>query len=151
MKRKVNFKVGAFWAMILGVLLLAPALSQGKDRIEEYKQFRTKIVKQLKLSADKEKAFIAVGDKYAAERQQDIAALKKAQEDLQAALAAPKPDETKIKGLVAAFINGQDKLFNSFKNQRSEELALLSPVEQGKLLMAMSNWRHEMMKERQKK
>jgi len=151
MKRKVNFKIGAFWAIILGVLLLAPALSQSKDKGEEYKKFRTQVLKQLKLPADKEKAFVAVGDKYAADRQQDVAALKKTQEDLQAALAAPKPDEAKLKGLIAALTSDQDKLFASFKKQRDEELALLSPVEQGKYLMAMSQWRREMMKEHKKK
>lgn len=88
---------------------------------------------------------MAVDDKFAAERQKIIAGLKQSQKDLQGALAAAKPDEAKIKDLVGTLTAGQDKLFASFKNQRDEELALLSPVDQGRYLLAMSQWRKEMM------
>ena len=49
------------------------------------------------------------------------------------------------KGKLCALIEGQDNLFASFRNQRNDELALLTPVEQGMYLLAMSRWRHEMM------
>jgi hypothetical protein len=88
---------------------------------------------------------MAVDDKYAAERQKIIADLKQSQKDLQGALAAAKPEEARVKDLVSALTAGQDKLFASFKDQRDEELALLSPVDQGKYLLAMSQWRHKMM------
>ena len=62
-----------------------------------------------------------------------------------AALAAPTPDEAKIKAAVAAYIDAQTKLFNSFKSQLDEELAQLSPVQQGKYLIAMEKWRQQCM------
>lgn len=145
MKEKVNFKLGAFCA-ILGVLLLFPAFGQAKEKMEgQLKELKEQILKKMKLAPDKEKAFMAVDDKYAADRQGIIADLKKSQGELKTALATDKPDEGKIKDLVSAITGGQDKLFASFKNQRDEELALLSPVEQGKYLLAMTTWRHEMM------
>ena len=131
---------------ILCAVLVVPALAQAKGEMEGHlKELKGQILKQMKLAPDKEKAFMAVDDKYAAERQKIIADLKKSQEDLRTALAAAKPDEAKVKDLVSALTAGQDKLFASFKSQRDEELALLSPVDQGKYLLAMSQWRHEMM------
>ena len=145
MNGKFNFKLGALCA-ILGVLLLVPVLVQAKGEMEgQLKEMKGQILKQLQLAPDKEKAFMAVDDIYAAERQKIIDGLKQSQKDLQAALAAAKPDEAKINDLVCALTAGQDKLFASFKNQRDEELALLSPVYQGKYLLAMSQWSHGMM------
>jgi hypothetical protein len=145
MKGKFNFKLGVLCA-VLSVLLVAPALVQAKAGTEgQLKELKVKIVKQLKLAPDKEKAFMEVDDKYAAERQKIIAELKKSQGDLKTALAEAKPDEAKVKDLVSAVTAGQDKLFASFKDQRDEELALLNPVEQGKYLLAMSQWRDKMM------
>jgi len=145
MKGKFNFKLGALCA-ILGVLLLIPALGLAKEKWEgQLKELKGQILKKMKLAPDKEKAFMAVDDKYAAARQELIAGLKKSQGELKTALAADKPDEAKIKDLVSAITAGQDKLFASFKDQRDEELALLSPVEQGKYLLAMTNWRQKMM------
>ncbi len=60
--------------------------------------------------------------------------------DLEKALAAPKPDEARIKELVAAVIQGHDQLFQSLKEQRQAEMALLTPVQQGKFIMALRKW-----------
>jgi len=145
MKGKANFKVGALCA-VLGLLLLVPAVGQAKGKMDgQLKEMKGQILKQMKLAPDKEKAFMAVDDKYAAERKGIIADLKKSQGDLKTALAAAKPDEAKVKDMVSALTAGQDKLFASFKNQRDEELALLSPVEQGQYLLALTSWRHKMM------
>ncbi len=145
MKSKFNFKVKVLCA-ILGVVLAVPVLAQAKEDVEGHlKELKVKILKEMKLAPDKEKAFMAVDDKYAAERKQIIADLKKSQGELKTALAEAKPDEAKVKDLVSAITSGQDKLFDSFKSQRDEELAQLTPVEQGKYLLAMSNWRHQMM------
>ncbi|MFA5183544.1 MAG: hypothetical protein WC405_19725 [Syntrophales bacterium] len=145
MKGKVNFKLGLLWA-ILAVALVVPALVQAKGEMEsQLKEMKADILKKMKVAPDKEKAFMAVDEKYAAERQKIIADLKKSQGDLKTALAEAKPDEAKVKDLVSALTAGQDKLFTSFKNQRDEELALFSPVDQGKYMMAMSDWRHKMM------
>jgi hypothetical protein len=113
---------------------------------DHFRQLRMKMIKGMKLPPDKEKALLAVEDKYVAQRRAAIDKMKKAHKDLQAALAATKPDETKVKGLVDTLLSGQDELFNSFKSQRDEEMALLTPVEQGKYLLMMSKMRHEIMK-----
>jgi hypothetical protein len=125
MKGKFNVKLAALCA-ILSVMLIAPALVQAKDEKGEeyYKEHKAQIIKQLKLAPDKEKTVLAVEDKYSAKRQELIAGLKKSTEELQGALKVGTPDEAKIKELVTALTTGQDSLFNSFKSQRDEEMAL---------------------------
>jgi hypothetical protein len=152
MKGKFNFKLVALCA-ILSAMLVMPALGQVKVKGEEgaRKEQKDQMVKEMKLAPEKEKAMLAVGAKYAEERKAIIAGVKKANEDLRAALAAAKPDEAKIKELVSALTAGQDKMFASFKNQRDEELALMTPAEQGKYLLVMGQWRQKMMDKRTKK
>ncbi len=151
MKGMFNFKLAALCA-ILSAALVVPVWAQGKGNVAEgFKQERIQMIKQLKLAPDKEKALIGVEEKYVAPRKEIIAGLKKSRDELNAALAAPTPDETKIKDLVSAITSGQDKLFDSFKSQRNEEMGLLSPVEQGKYLAAMETWRHGMMKPKKAK
>ena len=146
MKGRFNFKLAALCA-ILSAMLVAPALGQSKaDPEQKFKQYRMQMIKQLKLAPDKEKAVLAVDEKYASQRQELVNSLKKTKEDLQTALAAPNPDEAKVKGLVSTLTGGMDSLFNSFKSQREEELALMSPVEQGKYLLMLGKMREEMMK-----
>ncbi len=151
MKGKFNFKLGALCA-ILSAMLLIPALGQAKE--EEgaaYKKQKGQMIKELKLAPEKEKAILAVEDKYAAERKEIIAGVKKANDDLQAAVAAANPDEAKLKELVSALTAGQDKMFASFKNQRDEELALMTPAEQAKYLLILGKWRQKMMDKRHQK
>ena len=151
MKRIFNFKLAALCA-ILSAALVVPAWAQGKDNVAEgFKKERIQMIDQLKLAPDKEKALIGVEEKYVAPRKEIIAGLKKTRDDLNAALAVPTPDEAKIKDLVSAITSGQDKLFDSFKSQRNEELGMLTPVEQGKYLAAMEKWRHGMMKPKKEK
>ena len=146
MKGKLNFKLAVLCA-ILSAGLVAPAVGQVKDEaMERFKQRRIQIIKQLKLAPDKEKAALAVEDKYSSQRPAITAALNKNQGELREALALPKPDEAKVKELVSAVTGGMDALFNSFKSQREEEMALMNPIEQGKYLIEMSKWREEMFK-----
>ncbi len=146
MKRMFNFKLAALCA-ILSAALVVPAFAQEKkDVAEGFKQERAQMIKGLKLAPDKEKALLGVEEKYVPPRKEIIAGLKKDRDGLNAALAAPTPDEAKIKDEVSAITSGQDKLFDSFKSQRNEEMGLLSPLEQGKYLAAMEKWRHGMMK-----
>ena len=146
MKGKVNFKLGALCA-ILGAMLLMPALGQAKEKAGAgYKAQKDQMIKELKLAPEKEKAMLAVEDKYAAERKTIIAGVKKANDDLQAAMATAKPDEAKLKELVSALTTDTDKFSASFRNQRDEELALMTPVEQAKYLLVMGQWRQKMMK-----
>ncbi len=145
MKGKFNFKLGALCA-IIGAMLLIPALGQAKeDEGAAYKKQRGQMIKELKLAHEKEKAVLAVEDKYVAERKEIIAGVKKANEDLQAAVAAANPDEAKLKQLVSALTAGQDKLFASFKNQRDDELSLMTPVQQARYFLLLGKWRQKMM------
>ena len=64
---------------------------------------------------------------------------------MQAVLAAAKPDEAKVKEAVSAFVGAQTKLFSSFRSELDEELALMSPLQQGKYLVAMEKWRQQCM------
>jgi Spy/CpxP family protein refolding chaperone len=151
MKGKFSFKLGALCA-ILSAMLLMPVLGQAKEKgAAGYKAQKAQILKDLKLAPEKEKAILAVDDKYAAERKEIIAGVKQANEDLQAALAAPNPDEAKLKELVSALTTGQDKIFASYKNQRDEELSLMTPAEQAKYLIILGQWREKMMEKRKQK
>jgi hypothetical protein len=151
MKGKFNFKLAALCA-IISAMLVMPALGQTKEKAgARHQAQKDQIIKELKLAPEKEKAMLAVEDKYEKERQGIIAGVKKANEDLQAAVAAANPDEAKLKELVSALTAGQDKLFASFKNQRDEELALMTPAEQAKYLIVLGQWRQKMMEKRKKK
>jgi Spy/CpxP family protein refolding chaperone len=133
MKGKFNFKLGALCA-ILSTMLVMPALGQVKEKGEAgYKAQKAQMIKELKLAPEKEKAILAVEDKYARERKEIVDGVKKANVDLQAALAAATPDEAKLKELISALNAGQDKMF-AFKNQRDEELNM-TPVERWHLMI----------------
>ena len=145
MKGKFNFKLGALCA-ILSAMLLMPALGQAKgEEAAVQKDKKDQMIKELKLAPEKEKAVLAVADKYAKERKDIVASLRKANDDLQVALKAANPDEAKLKELVSALTAGQDKMFASFKNQRDEELALMTPAEQANYMMILGQWRQKMM------
>jgi hypothetical protein len=148
MKGKLIFKLGAL-STILSVLLVFPALGQTGQTNEELgkqlKDYKGQTLKEMKIAPDKEKALMAVEDKYSIMRGDIVDSSTKAWNDLQAALAAPSPDEAKVKGAVAAYIDTQAKLFQSFRSQLDDELALMSPVQQGKYLVAMEKWRQQCM------
>jgi hypothetical protein len=148
MKGRLIFKLGALFT-ILSVLLVVPALGQTAQTNEELgkqlKDYKSQSLKAMKIAPDKEKALMEVEDKYSLMRGEIAETSKKAWDNLQAALAAPKPDEAKLKEAVAAYIDGQAKLFQSFRKQLEEELALMTPIQQGKYLVAMEKWREQCM------
>jgi Spy/CpxP family protein refolding chaperone len=151
MSRKFNVKLVAL-CIVLSAMLVVPALGQGKEEAGvNYKGQVTKILKGLKLAPEKEKALLAVEDKYTKERKEIFTAVKKAHAELQAAAAAANPDEAKLKELVSALTTNQDKMFGLFKNQRDEELALMTPLEQAKYLIALGQWRQKMKDKRGQK
>jgi hypothetical protein len=151
MSRKFNVKLVALCTLVSAMLLM-PALGQAKgEEAAVHKAKKDQMIKELKLAPEKEKAVLAVEDKYARERETIIAGVKKANDDLQAALAAGTPDEAKLKELVSALTAGQDKMFASFKNQRDEELALMTPAEQANYLIILGQWRQKMMDKRDQK
>lgn len=140
------------WAIWLGLLLvvtlLAPGLVQAKEEGvgSDFKMQCEKLIKELNLAPDKAKEFLAVGGRYDQSRKGIIEGLKKDQGELEEALAAPQPDEGKIKALVGAVTGEQEKFFETFKAQRQEEMALLTPIQQGKFLVALRKWHQEMGK-----
>ena len=151
MKGKAHF-LSVVISLILTSLFLIPALGQATEEEEaRYKAQNDQMIKELKLAPAKEKAILAVEDKYARERKEIMAGVQKAHDDLQAALAAANPDEAKLRELVSALIAGQDKMFTSFKNQRDEELSLMTPAEQAKYLIVQGQWREKMMDKRNQK
>jgi Spy/CpxP family protein refolding chaperone len=136
MKGKVNFKIVAL-CVILSAMLLIPTLVQAKDSEEQFKERRMQMILGLKLAPDKEKAMLGVEDKYAKDREEIVTDMRKANADLEEALKAANPDKAKIKELASAITAGQNKMFASFKSQRDEEMALMTPVEQGKYLLQL--------------
>jgi Spy/CpxP family protein refolding chaperone len=144
MKGKLIFKLGAL-STILSCLLIIPALGQsvGDEMGQKLCAFKAQTFKELKIAPDKEKAMSAMEEKCVATRQEIMARIKKCKDDLQAALAAANPDEAKVKALVTAFNAAQVELFNSYKKELDDELAQMTPLQQGKYLMALERWRVE--------
>jgi Spy/CpxP family protein refolding chaperone len=144
------------WLRGLGVLLVAallsPALAQPKKEGEGSHLGipREKLIIELNLSPDKAQEFLAVGGKYDQTRQEVIERIKKNEYELEKELKAPQCDEGKINKLVTAIISDHDVLFETFKAQRQEEMALLTPVQRGKFLLALKKW-HEEMAQKEKK
>lgn len=112
---------------------------------------RENLAQELHLTPEKAKEFQAVGDKYAQSRMAIIDRIKKNEGELGKSLAAPKPDAAKIKDLAAAISADHGNLFETFKAQRQEELRLLTPVQQGKFIMALKRWHEEMCQQYEKK
>jgi hypothetical protein len=148
MKGKLIFKLGIL-TIILSFLLVIPALGQTGQTNEalgkQLKDYKAQILKDLKIAPDKEKSLTAVEEKYSEMRGGIVDSSKQAWDNLQAALAAAKPDDAKTKEAVAAYVDTQAKLFQSFRKQLDEELAQMSPVQQGKYLVAMEKWRQQCM------
>lgn len=143
MKRKADFRLRCL-GLLLVAALMSPSLGQAQEKREgSYSELQQRLVKELNLTPDKAKEFQAVGGKYEQSRAEIIGKIDKNDSELEKALAAPQPDEGKINELVAAAISGQDQLFATFKDQRQEEMALLTPVQRGKFLVALRKWHHE--------
>jgi len=152
MKRKRDI-----WLMglmlILTAALLAPGLALAKEEGKDHQWGveREKLAKDLGLSPEKTKEFLAVGEKYDKSRKELFDLLKKNEGDLEKVMAEPKPNEAKVKELVDALAAGHDNLVASFKAQRQAEMALLTPVQQGRFLLALKKWHEEMCARYQKK
>lgn len=148
MKGKHIFKLAAL-STILSVLLVVPALGQTGQTNEELgkqlKDYKAQMLKELKVTPEKEKALMAVEDKYSLMRGEIVEKSKQTWDGLQAALATPNPDDAKVKAAVAAYVDGQANLFKTFRTQLEEELALMNPIQQGKYLIAMEKWRQQCM------
>jgi Spy/CpxP family protein refolding chaperone len=143
-----KFSLGFVALSIIGgalFLFLLTSLnpSQAKEGGWEGLKTKIKITKELhdlKLAPAKEAAVLALEQKYANERQDLMSAFRKYREELKAALAAAPPDEAKIQDLVQAANAAQDKLLTSFKMERDEAMALMTPFQQGQFLLILGNW-----------
>jgi Spy/CpxP family protein refolding chaperone len=143
MKRNMDFRLVGL-GLLLVAALLAPRLGQAQEKREgSYSELQQRLIKELNLTPEKAKEFQAVGEKYDRNRVEIIGRIEKNEGELEKALAAPQPDAAKINELVAAAIAGQDQLFATFKAQRQEEMALLTPVQKGQFLMALRKWHQE--------
>jgi Spy/CpxP family protein refolding chaperone len=150
MKAPRNIRFLVPWIMGVALFLLpslhmAQAKGGGWGRVQEQMKIM-KDLNKLKLGPEKEAALLALNQKYAKERQAITAGLKKNRGALQAALAAAPPEEEKIKGLVQAANAAQDRLLTSFKMERDEAMALMTPIQQAQFILVMNNWYQEMMK-----
>jgi Spy/CpxP family protein refolding chaperone len=148
MRREMGFslrQVGLF--VVVALLALGPGQVWGDPGAGYLKMEQETLCKDLGLTPEQSKAFQAIGDTFDKNREAIVADLENKENDLERALAAPKPDEQKIKGLVAEITLGHDQLFQSLKAQRQEEMALLSPLQQGKFVMALKKW-HEGKREK---
>ncbi len=99
MSRRFNFKLVALCAVVSAMLVM-PALGQVKgEAAANYKAQKTQIIKELKLTPEKEKAVLAVEDKYAKERKEIVDGVKKANEDLQAAVGGSQARRSEAQGI----------------------------------------------------
>jgi hypothetical protein len=145
MKGKLFFKLVVL-ATIMSLLLVVPVLGQTNEELgKQLKEYKAHTYADMKLDPKLIKKLDAVEDKYSEMRGKLVDASKKAWDNLQAALAATKPDKAKIKGLVKDYIAAQGDLFASFRKELDDELALMSPIQQGRYLVAMEKWRQKCM------
>jgi Spy/CpxP family protein refolding chaperone len=151
MKRTFNFRL---WMLVMtvGAALVLPAAGLAKEKMEgmHHQEWKARLAKELKLTPEAEKKFMAVAEKYDKSRKDIFEELKKSQGELQNALAAAKPDEAKVKDLVKNITASQDKLLSTFKEERDAEMALLSPMDQGSYLQILHKWRQEMYEKHMK-
>jgi Spy/CpxP family protein refolding chaperone len=145
MKGKLMFKLVVL-STIFSLLLVVPVLGQTNEELgKQLKEYKAQTYAELKIDPKQTKKLTALEDKYSAMRGKLVDDSKKAWDDLQAALAAAKPDNAKLKALVKAYIAAQGDLFASFRKELDEELAQMTPVQQGKYLVAMEKWRQKCM------
>ncbi len=130
---------------VMALLALGPGRANGESRGGYAGLERETLVKELGLTAEQTTAFQAIGDKFDQSRVGITQEIKNKESDLEKALSAATPDEAKIKELVTAITRGHDQLFQTLKAQRQEEMALLTPVQQGKFILALKKW-HEGMR-----
>jgi hypothetical protein len=145
MKRKLMFKLVVFSA-ILSLLIVVPVLGQTDEELgKQLKEYKTQTFGEMKFDQNQIKKLTAIEDKYSERRGKIVDTSKKAWDELQAALAAPQPDNGKVKGLVKAYLAAQADLFSSFRKELDEELAQMTPIQQGQYLVAMEKWRQKCM------
>jgi hypothetical protein len=130
--------------LLLGLWLPGSGQAQRADAVNCAEQ-REQLLKDLNISPDRSKAFMSVGAHWDQVREDLVKEIKKNETDLETALGAPQPDDTKINHLVSSLIAEHDELFETFKSQRREEMALLTILQRGKFLLALKKWHERQM------
>lgn len=144
------------WSMWLGLLLVAALLAPAavpaaQDPESAYEMQRERLCRDLNLSPERSKEFKGVEDKFRQSRNDIVDRMQENEAELEKALAAPQPEEGKIKQLVDAITADHGKLLDSFRAQRQEEMALLTPVQQGQFIICLRKWHTEVREKYQKK
>jgi Spy/CpxP family protein refolding chaperone len=129
-------------SVLVGTSSLAPAKEEGKS---DSQTLRAHLLTTLNLSGYNEKKFIGVEEKYDRVRQEALERMQKSEESLEKLLSGDKPDEVKLKELTTAITADQDVLVNTYKARRDEILALLTPAQQGKYLLATLKWQQKLL------
>ena len=137
--------IGAGLLLLMALLALGPGPASGDPREGYASMEREALIKDLGLTPEQAKAFQAVGDKCDKSRESIIPEIKSKEDDLEKVLAAGKPDEARVRELVAAITQDHDRFFQILKSQRQEEMALLNPIQQGRFILALKKW-HEQMR-----
>jgi Spy/CpxP family protein refolding chaperone len=129
----------------LGALVWTPIHSQAREiKCKHVKEMRQKLAQELKLSPEKTKEFMAIGEKYDKIRRDALEKINTSLEKLKPLMVAEKPDEGKVKELVTAIKSAQAEFMSTYQSRQNEVLALLTPVQQGKYLVATWTWYQEM-------
>lgn len=138
-----------FWFKGLGLVFVVALLVPGMGLAGEESRGsrpgmeKEKFFMKLGLNSEQAKAFQAIDDKFNQSRGGIIEEIENNERELEEAISSPQPDEIKIKELVAEVTRGHDQLFQTFRAQRQEEMALLTPIQQGRFLLALKRWHQE--------
>jgi Spy/CpxP family protein refolding chaperone len=145
MKRPTGFLFICSGLLFVAALLVSGlGQASGEPRSSYSGMERGKFLLEIGLTSEQAKAFQTIDDKFDKSREGIIEEIKNNESDLEQVISSPQADEVKIKGLVAAVTRGHDQLFQTFKAQRQEEMALLTPIQQGRFLLALKKWHQEM-------
>jgi hypothetical protein len=134
--------VGLALVVLLGTPSLLPAKEEGQS---DSKELRAHLIKALKLTADKDRTFMAVEEKYDRIRQEALERIKKSEEQLEKILSGEKTEVENLTKVITAITSDQDILVNTYKARRDETMALLSPVQQGEYLLITWKWQQKLM------
>jgi|UniRef100_A0A7C3Z1C4 Spy/CpxP family protein refolding chaperone len=151
MRQQTGFRAGqVVFAVILALLVLNPEAGLGKSRHGLSTQERETLVQEVGLTPEQATALQTLDDKFDQAREGIIAGIRTDEVELEKALAASRPDAARIKTLVDALTQGHDRLMQTFKAQRQEEMELMTPVQQGRFLLVLKRWHEELEKGQEK-
>jgi len=138
---------GVLLSILVGTPSIAPAKNEGQSNNET---LLVHLVKILDLRPDKAKKFMLLEEKYDRVRQEALERIQKSEEQLEKLLSGEKPDEGKLKELITAIASDQDVLAQGYKARKDETLAMLTPLQQGKYLLATWKWQQNLLKKYEK-